>query len=183
MSLLYVCLQGLMDHFLSLIQFGISRKAYRGESVGRLTSDQVWNGRPGIIEGLIRDWVRWQRAEESKSFSRFRNVLLRLSPQDLGQLTPDVPIRIPGDPRDIPTIRHNYGTVPIVHASSGVQRILQLAYLIIWCWQEHETGCIASIQAAPTKDACVCRRIGGTPPSKMATHGASFTYGRQSGAE
>ena len=116
-----------------------------GENVGRLTSDQVWNGRPGIIEGLIRDWVRWQFAEESRSFARFCNVLHRLSPQDLGQLTPDDPIRIPGDPRDMPTIRHNYGTVPIVHASSGVQRILQLAYLIIWCWQEHE---LAASQAS-----------------------------------
>ena len=116
-----------------------------GESVGRLTSDQVWNGKPGLIEGLIRDWVRWQKADDSTSFSRFCDVLRRLSPQDLGQLTPDAPIRIPGDPRDMPTIRHNYGTVPIVHASSGVQRILQLAYLIIWSWQEHE---LAASQAS-----------------------------------
>ena len=119
---------------------GISR-----EGVGRLTSDQVWNGKPGLIEGLIRDWVRWQKADDSTTFSRFCEVLRRLSPQDLGQLTPDASIRLPGDPRDMPTIRHNYGTVPIVHASSGVQRILQLAYLIIWSWQEHE---LAASQAS-----------------------------------
>ena len=29
-------------------------------TMSRLTSDEVRNGRPGTIEGLIRDWVRWQ---------------------------------------------------------------------------------------------------------------------------
>ena len=118
-----------------------------GQGIGRLTSDEVWNGRAGLIEGLIRDWVRWQQEPDSRSFSRFCDVLHRLSPQDLGELTPGSPIRIPGDPRDIPTIRHRYGVVPIVNASSGVQRILQLAYLIIWSWQEHEIAADQAQQA------------------------------------
>ena len=108
------------------------------DRAGRLTSDEVWDGRAGMIEGLIRDWVRWQKSENKISFDRFCAVLRRLSPEDLGELTPDKPIRMPGDPRDIPTIRHKYGTVPIVHASSGVQRVLLLTYLVIWAWQEHE---------------------------------------------
>lgn len=108
------------------------------DRVGRLTSDEVWDGKAGIIEGLIRDWVRWQKAEDRLSFDRFCSVLRRLSPQDLGVLTPGQTIRLPGDPRDIPTIKHKYGTVPIIHASSGVQRVLLLTYLIIWAWQEHE---------------------------------------------
>lgn len=47
-------------------------------------------------------------------------------------------MRLPGDPRDIPTVKHKYATVPVTHTSSGVQRVLLLAYLIIWSWQEHE---------------------------------------------
>ncbi len=38
----------------------------------------------------------------------------------------------------IPTIEHPYGTIPIVHASAGVQRIITLAYLLVWAWQEHQ---------------------------------------------
>ena len=121
------------------------------EGIGRLTSDEVWDGRPGLIEGLIRDWVRWQKEEDSKSFARFCDVLHRLSPQDLGKLTPGEPIRIPGDPRDIPTVRHRYGIVPILNASSGVQRILQLAYLIIWSWQEHELAARQAFRAPMTR--------------------------------
>ncbi|MBC8268123.1 MAG: ATP-binding protein [Rhodospirillaceae bacterium] len=108
------------------------------DQIGLLTSDDVWNGKGLLIEGLIRDWVRWQKAENKLSFDRFCSVLRRLSPEDLGELTPGATIRIPGDSRDIPTIKHKYGTVPIIHASSGVQRVLLLAYLIIWAWQEHE---------------------------------------------
>lgn len=110
----------------------------RTAPVGRLTAYQVWNGDPGLIEGLIRDWIRWQSASDRKTFDQFAAVLARLSPEDLGTLSPGEPVRVPGDPRDIPTIRHRYATVPVTHASSGVQRVLLLAYLIIWSWREHE---------------------------------------------
>jgi len=105
---------------------------------GNLTAYEVWNGKAGIIEGLIRDWVRWQTAADRKTFDQFAAILKRLSPEDLGILTPGEPIRLPGDPREIPTVKHRYATVPVTHASSGVQRVLFLAYLIIWSWQEHE---------------------------------------------
>lgn len=107
-------------------------------TTGSLTAYEVWNGRPGLIEGLIRDWIRWQTATDRKTFDQFASVLKRLSPEDLGVLKPGPPIRLPGDPREIPTIEHRYATVPVTHASSGVQRVLLLAYLIIWSWQEHE---------------------------------------------
>lgn len=105
-----------------------------------LSAYEVWNGRAGVIEGLIRDWPKWQAAPDKRTFDRFSAILKRLSPDDLGELTPGAPIRLPGDPRDIPTIKHNYGTVPVTHASSGVQRVLLLAYLIILTWQEHEVA-------------------------------------------
>ncbi len=116
----------------------IRSKFNRGApGVGCLTSYEVWNGRPGLIEGLIRDWIRWQSSDK-KIFDQFAAVLKRLSPEDLGALTPGNSVRLPGDPREIPTIQHRYGTVPVTLASSGVQRVLLLAYLIIWSWQEHE---------------------------------------------
>ena len=31
-----------------------------------------------------------------------------------------------------------YGTVPIVHASAGVKRIIGLAYVLIWAWFRHK---------------------------------------------
>ena len=116
------------------------RRAIRGERLDsiNLLAQEVWDGRRGIIEGLIRDWTKWQSSSDKLSFDRFSAVLKRLSPDDLGTLTPGAPIRLPGDPRDIPTITHRYGTIPITQTSSGVQRVLLLAYLIIWSWQEHE---------------------------------------------
>lgn len=106
--------------------------------LGSLSSRELWDGRLGTIEGLIRDWARWQSSPDRKTFDRFAAVLKRLSPEDLGTLVPGPTTRIGDDPREIPTIQHKYGSVPVTQASSGVQRVLLLAYLIIWCWQEHE---------------------------------------------
>ena len=109
----------------------------RPVAVGSMTTQEVWNGKPYVLEGLIRDWVRWNNQTDKKTYDQFCSVLRRLSPDDLGVLEPGPTVRLPGDPRDIPTVRHRYGTVPVTHASSGVQRVLLLAYLIIWSWQEH----------------------------------------------
>ena len=121
------------------------RAKFQGtKGLSNLASYEVWDGKPGTIEGLIRDWPRWQLAQDKTTFDRFTAVLRRLSPEDLGTLSPGSTVRLPGDPRDIPTVQHRYGTVPITQTSSGVQRILLLAYLIIWAWQEHE---LAALQA------------------------------------
>jgi hypothetical protein len=37
----------------------------------------------------------------------------------------------------MPTLRFPYGEVPIVLCSAGIQRILTLAYLLLWAWHEH----------------------------------------------
>jgi hypothetical protein len=101
------------------------------------TSSEVWNGLQGQIEGLIRDWVRWQDNPQKYPFKTLVDVLACLSPPDLGPMKPGEPIRIPDDPRDIPTILHPYGETPIIYASAGVKRIITLAYLIVWAWNEH----------------------------------------------
>jgi len=114
------------------------------------TRDQVWNGYdapigPGgrtvtYINGLIRDWVAWQNSPKRYPFETLKKVLRRLSPpaeSDLGELTPGEPVRLPYDTRDIPTLKHPYGIVPITYAAAGVQRIITIAYLIVWAWYEH----------------------------------------------
>jgi hypothetical protein len=103
------------------------------------TSKDVWNG-SSQIEGLIRDWVRWQDKPKNYpfAFDKLVKVLECLSPPDLGSLRPGEPIRLPDDLRDIPTIRHAYGETPIIYASAGVKRIITLAYLIVWAWSEHQ---------------------------------------------
>lgn len=103
-----------------------------------LTREQVWSGSEGVIEGLLRDWVTWQRDPTSHPFDSFSAVLTRLSPSDLGPLKPGAPVRLPGYRYEIPTIEHSYGIVPIILASAGVRRIVTLAYLIVWAWNEHK---------------------------------------------
>jgi len=112
--------------------------------------EEVWNGlRTEVGEetiflsnGLINDWIDWQRSSETYPFETLRKVLRRLSPPglaqgDLGLLEPGDPVRIPGDSRWIPTIKHSYGQVPLVYASAGVRRIVAMAYLLVWAWEEH----------------------------------------------
>lgn len=105
--------------------------------VGFYTSNEICDGKPGEIEGLVRDWVNWQLSHDQTNFSMLARVLECLSPEDLGTLLPGESMRIPSDPRSIPTIKHPYGDVPVVFTSAGVQRILLIAYLVIWLWQEH----------------------------------------------
>lgn len=100
--------------------------------------NQVWDGMPGNIEGLVRDWVKWQSIPDKYPFDILKQVLEKVSPPDIGFLRPGHPVRIIGDIREIPTIIHPYGEVPIIHASAGVRRILTLAYLIVWTWNEHK---------------------------------------------
>ena len=100
------------------------------------TTEEIWHGKNGVMEGLVRDWVGWQ-VSKSRQFSTFNKVLAHLSPDDLGPLQPVAPTRLPGEPRKIPMIRHPYGDVPILHTSAGVRRILAFTYMIVWAWQEH----------------------------------------------
>lgn len=103
----------------------------------RISGSEAMNGKTPAVQGLVHDWVRWQHSYKV-AFDRFCSVLRTLSPEDLGELRAGDTMRIPLDSRDIPTIQHLYGEIPITYASSGVQRMLILAYLVIWAWHEHE---------------------------------------------
>lgn len=109
---------------------------------------EVWDGfeRPDpkdasrtevLCNGLIRDWASWQK-ERGSAHEQLRRVLERLSPPE-GILQPGPLTRISlDDVRDMPTITTPYGKdVALVHASAAVRRIVALAYLLVWTWQEH----------------------------------------------
>ena len=105
----------------------------------RFTRDEIWDGKPRQLEGLIRDWVKWQhRPDLYPAYSTFQAVLKRVFPPDLGPLQIGSPVRIPSDPREIPTLVHPYGKVPILFESAGIRRIMALAYLVVWAWEEHK---------------------------------------------
>lgn len=103
----------------------------------------VWDGlkdpeRGQLCNGLISDWAGWQK-ENGVAFKQLRSVLAKLSEAEGQPLTPGPLTRISlDDARDIPTLQTAYGKhVPVLHASSGVRRIIALAYLLVWSWQEH----------------------------------------------
>lgn len=113
-----------------------------------LTRYEVWDGLLGdvrsghqryLCNGIIRDWVTWQTAGSryENVFAAFVKCLESLSPAVGESLVVGDPVRIPRDSREIPTLKMPYGDVPIVYASAAVQRILALAYLIVWSWSEH----------------------------------------------
>ena len=119
----------------ALAQSGPNR---RGSGI-TFTREEVWDGKPGQIEGLIRDLVRWQqRPDLYPAFEVFRGVLGQIYPPDVGPLALAQPVRIPYDPREIPTFKHPYGDVPIPFESAGIRRIITLAYLLVWVWEEHK---------------------------------------------
>jgi AAA domain, putative AbiEii toxin, Type IV TA system/AAA domain len=115
----------------------------------RFTKEQVWNGLEENIggrarfysNGLVRDWISWQNEPKDSPFETFKKVLTRLSPDPLQPITPGKPLRLPypDDVRPIPTITQPYGVVPIIHAAAGIQRIVAMAYLVVWAWKEHQT--------------------------------------------
>ena len=100
---------------------------------------EVWDGKVGQIEGLLRDWVKWQeRKDKYPEYSVFENVLTKLLPSDIGPVVIGDPVRLPNHLIEIPTLVHPYGKVPILFESAGYKRIATLAYLIVWAWQEHK---------------------------------------------
>ena len=100
---------------------------------GLQREDGVW-----LCNGLIRDWASWQK-EKGHTFELLTSVLEVLSPTPDEKLVPGDLTRISlDDVRDMPTLKMSYGQeVAVVHASSGMRRIISLAYFLVWCWDEH----------------------------------------------
>ena len=103
----------------------------------------VWEGLQSVekgqlCNGLIHDWAGWQK-ENGDTFQLLCKVLESLSPSPEDLLKPGPLERMSiDDVRDIPTLIGPFGKpIRILHASSGVRRIVALAYLMVWSWQEH----------------------------------------------
>jgi len=106
-----------------------------------------------LCNGLLRDWVQWQvggtRYEDQ--FSALRTCLDRLSPSQAEPLVPGEPSRwFPLDSRETPTLKMPYGEIPVQLASAGVQRIVSVAYVLVWAWFEHLAAC-AVVQKSPQR--------------------------------
>ncbi|MDP2862409.1 MAG: AAA family ATPase, partial [Desulfobacterales bacterium] len=116
---------------------GTAKASWRGL---KFTREEIWDGKKSQIEGLISDWTKWQlRPDRYPAFSTLQAVLRRVSPPDLGPMTIGELVRIPGgDNREIPTLVHPYDSVPIFFESAGIKRIITLAYLLVWAWEEHK---------------------------------------------
>lgn len=101
------------------------------------TPAEIWEGNE-LCEGLIRDWASWQR-EAGLAFDALCRVLASLSPSPAEPLVPGELHKLTlDDPKRYPTLKMPYGQeVPVVHVSAGMRRILALAYLLVWTWQEH----------------------------------------------
>lgn len=112
-----------------------------------LSRDEIWDGKTlsarersvWLCNGLIRDWVTWQSGGQryGAQWSALETCLQALSPSESELLRPGDPVRVPRDSREIPTVAMPYGDIPIVHASAGVQRIIAMAYVLVWAWHEH----------------------------------------------
>ncbi len=108
-----------------------------GPSAFLFNANEVWRGN-AHCKGLIDDWALWQ-AGNSQSFKVLASVLDTLSPSPTERLIPgDLRKLTVNDPQRYPTLRMPYGEdVAVIHASAGMRRIIALAYLLTWAWQEH----------------------------------------------
>ena len=123
-----------------------SRRARRPAYV--FTEAEVWDGLRDAVDGrsvpvcngLLYDWSRWIQADDENARG-MAAALRALSPGQASEhvIRPGSPMRLSvDDSRDIPSIVTDYaGQVPVVHASSGIRRIVALAYVLTWAWSEH----------------------------------------------
>ena len=133
----------------------------RPSSAFHFTPREVWDGLPprddqAVCNGLLRDWVYWQvqrkiedfqggtrsgagrKHEPLSPFSLLERVVVQLLATPREPVTIGEPVRLSVfDVRDIPTLVMPYGKVPLVLASAGQKRIVSLAYLLTWAWDEH----------------------------------------------
>lgn len=109
------------------------------------SSKEVWDGlimdidgRKSIVcNGLIRDWAGWIK-EAGRNRDNMQLALEMLSPPDAALEVGSLTRLSLDDVRDLPSLKTPYaGNVPIVHVSAGVRRILALAYMLLWSWNEH----------------------------------------------
>jgi hypothetical protein len=90
-----------------------------------------------VCNGLLRDWASWV-LEKGANAELMSTLLGGLAPEGESLAAGPLVRLSVNDARDIPSIRTGYAdAVPILHASSGVRRVVGLAYMLLWSWNEH----------------------------------------------
>ena len=86
--------------------FSIFDPIRQQSNIYNFTSDHLWNGlrtdNKVLCNGLIHDWVNWQRQREESTFEIFSSVIQRLSPHENEWMEPGKPTRVstPFPPED-----------------------------------------------------------------------------------
>jgi hypothetical protein len=115
------------------------------------SANDVWDGLYVDLEGvpirvcngLLDDWSAWIR-EGGRTAEQMAELIKNLSPKGDDLAVGPITRLSLNNARNIPSIRTAYSSsVPILHASSGIRRIVGLAYMLLWSWNEH---CIAAEQ-------------------------------------
>lgn len=105
---------------------------------------EIWNGLPEgairlediICNGLVRDVDSWH-VKKNGTIDLFQKVLDAMSAVETeGKLR--IGDSMPVGAVDMPTLVTPYATIPVIHAGAGVQRVLALAYLLVWAWESHK---------------------------------------------
>lgn len=115
------------------------------------SANDVWDGlfaeiegvRTRVCNGVLDDWSAWIR-EGGRTAEQMAELIKNLSPKGDDLAVGPITRLSVNDARNIPSLRTAYSScVPILYASSGVRRIVGLAYMLLWSWNEH---CIAAEQ-------------------------------------
>lgn len=110
------------------------------------SAGEVWDGlwmdvngeRTRVCRGVVEDWEIWIREGRAPA-ERMAKVLQTLAaPGEDIRVGPLRALSL-NDARSYPTLELSYAPEPvrIVHASAGMRRIIALAYLLMWSWEQH----------------------------------------------
>ena len=120
------------------------------KTVVQLSREQVLDGlsqrdemdgkERSLCNGLLRDWLSWQYRPDQRLFQALLKAIETLAPPDTPFLGAGTPVRVPNDTREMPTLTFSYGEVPLNLAASGLRRIVSLAYMLVWLWNEHRVA-------------------------------------------
>ncbi len=151
-----LCLYAMADGSIATYDRNINNSHFGAIPAFVFSPPEVWDGllspqNTWLCNGLVRDWASWQ-GENGPIFRTLCEVIHALSPGVYEALQPGPLQRISlTDARAIPSLRMPHGEdVPILYASSGLKRILSLAYMLVWAWEEHKRVC-ALIKEPPTQ--------------------------------